>query len=346
MKYKSEVDVGVLCLFFNRPEYFRQVFEQVRKARPSKLFLYQDGPRDGRNDMPGILECRKIAENIDWDCDIHRNYLEKNQGCDPSEYLAQKWAFTFVDKCIILEDDDVPSVSFFRFCKEMLDKYEYDDRVAIISGMNYEEVSKYCPYDYFFSEDMAIWGWATWKRVVDNWEGDYGFMKDQYHMSLMAKYIKEAKLRNLIPMMKWHSKSGKEFYESILLAYMYLHHSLSIVPSKNLINNIGLTGGTHINTGLNGIPKGERPLYTMKRFELSFPLKHPKYIIDNLYYKDATDNLLARCQPIKAWYRLQEARIRRAIIKVKSLFNKLGGGISYCPISVTLQSVNLERRAA
>lgn len=319
MKYKAEVDVAVLCLFFNRPDYFRQVFEQVRKARPTKLFLYQDGPRECRNDMPGILECRKIAENIDWECEVHTNYLKNNQGCDPSGYLSRKWAFSFVDKCIILEDDTVPSVSFFRFCKELLDKYENDNRVAMISGMNYEEISKYCPYDYFFTEDMAIWGWATWKRVIDEWEGDYAFMKDKYHMSLMEKYIKEAKLRDLIPMMKWHSESGKEFFESIMLAYMYLNHTLSITPKKNLINNIGLQGGTHTNTEMYLVPKGMRPLYTMKRFEINIPLHHPKYMIDNLYYKDSTDNLLARKQPFKAFCRRQEVRVRKLLHKLKLL---------------------------
>ena len=39
------VDVAVLILFFNRPRQLAQVFEQVKKARPSRLFLYQDGPR-------------------------------------------------------------------------------------------------------------------------------------------------------------------------------------------------------------------------------------------------------------------------------------------------------------
>ena len=40
--HPSQVDVAVLILFFNRPEPLSAVFEQVRKARPSKLFLYQD----------------------------------------------------------------------------------------------------------------------------------------------------------------------------------------------------------------------------------------------------------------------------------------------------------------
>ena len=54
----SLVDVPVLILFFNRPQQLSQVFEQVRKARPSKLFLYQDGPR-GERDLPGIKACRE-----------------------------------------------------------------------------------------------------------------------------------------------------------------------------------------------------------------------------------------------------------------------------------------------
>ncbi len=136
----SLVDVPVLILFFNRPQQLSQVFEQVRKARPSKLFLYQDGPR-GERDLPGIKACREVVDQIDWECEVHRKYQEKNYGCDPSEYISQKWAFSMVDKCIVLEDDDVPSVSFFTFCKEMLDRYEQDTRITMIAGFNNEEIT-------------------------------------------------------------------------------------------------------------------------------------------------------------------------------------------------------------
>lgn len=142
--YKT--DVAVLILFFNRPDHLGKVFDEVRKARPSKLFLYQDGPR-GERDMPGIEACRRIVENIDWECDVQRLYQERNYGCDPSEYISQKWAFSFVDKCIVLEDDDVPSQSFFTFCKEMLDRYEHDERIWMIAGFNPEEQLSDYPYD-------------------------------------------------------------------------------------------------------------------------------------------------------------------------------------------------------
>lgn len=70
------VDVPVLILFFNRPQQLSQVFEQVRNARPSKLFLYQDGPRS-EHDLPGIKACREVTDQIDWDCEVHRMYQEK-----------------------------------------------------------------------------------------------------------------------------------------------------------------------------------------------------------------------------------------------------------------------------
>lgn len=75
------VDVPVLILFFNRPQQLSQVFEQVKKARPSRLFLYQDGARNER-DLPGIEACREIVSQIDWECEVERLYQEKNFGCD------------------------------------------------------------------------------------------------------------------------------------------------------------------------------------------------------------------------------------------------------------------------
>jgi hypothetical protein len=159
MKNPAKIDIAVLILFFNRPQQLKDVFDEVRKARPSKLFLYQDGPR-GERDLAGIEACRKIVEDIDWECDVHRMYQEKNFGCDPSEYISQKWAFSIVDKCIVLEDDDVPSQSFFPFCKEMLDRYENDQRISMISGLNYDEETPDMPYDYFFATTFSISGWA------------------------------------------------------------------------------------------------------------------------------------------------------------------------------------------
>ena len=211
----AKIDVSVLILFFNRPEQLRQVFEQVRQARPARLFLYQDGPR-GERDMAGIEACRKVVEQIDWECEVHRKYQERNYGCDPSEYLSQKWAFSMTDKCIVLEDDDVPSQSFFPFCKELLDRYEDDPRVAMICGFNEDEVTPHCSDSYFFTSIFAIWGWASWRRVIDQWEGDYAFLDDKENMKRLEELSRQRRYRkDFIPMCRNHRATGKEYYESI-----------------------------------------------------------------------------------------------------------------------------------
>ena len=289
MKHPYQTDIAVLMLFFNRPDHFRQVFDEVKKARPSKLFLYQDGPR-GDRDMAGIEACRAIVsdEAIDWECEVHRNYQDKNQGCDPSEYLSQKWAFSIVDKCIVLEDDDVPSQSFFPFCKEMLDRYENDERIMMISGFNTDEVTPDVAEDYFFTQTCSIWGWASWRRVIDLWDGQYTFLDDNTTMKQLREYVRQRKQNpSFMKMCYDHKASGKEYYESIFWASMMLNNGLAIMPTKNLINNMGLTAeSTHYAGSIKTTPKGLRRIFTMKRFEIDFPLRHPKYVIDHVAYKE------------------------------------------------------------
>lgn len=292
------VDVAVLILFFNRPEPLSAVFEQVKKARPSKLFLYQDGPR-GEKDMPGILACRKIVDEIDWECEVHQWYQEKNFGCDPSEYLSQKWAFSIVEKCIVLEDDDIPSLSFFPFCKELLDKYEHDTRISMITGINYDEISKDMPYDYFFATTFSISGWASWRRVIDQWDEHYSFLDDAFNLRQLEEYIKERKYqKEFIEFCLHHRESGKAYYETIFHAAIFFNSGLSIVPAKNMINNLGATAGsTHFGGSNDLLPRGYRRIFTMQRHELNFPLKHPRYVIENVGYKNRMFRIMAWGHP-------------------------------------------------
>lgn len=297
MKHPAKTDIAVLLLFFTRSDTFAKVFEAVRLARPSKLFLYQDGPR-GEGDMAGIEACRKIVsdENIDWECEVHRRYLDHNEGCDPSGFRSHQWAFSLADKVMVLEDDVVPSPSFFPFCKEMLDKYENDERISMIAGFNIDEVSPDCSDSYFFTSAFSIWGWASWRRVAQRWDPSYGFMHDPETLQRLETIAKERRLRSdMMQMFRDHSQSGKEYFETIYWADMLLHDSLAIMPAKNQINNIGLTGdSTHFSTELKTTPHRIRRLFTMQCHELTFPLAHPAKVEENKAY-------LERLYKVNAW---------------------------------------------
>lgn len=296
--HPSSVDVAVLILFFNRPQPLSQVFQQVREARPSKLFLYQDGPR-GEKDMPGIMACREVVEQIDWQCEVHRMYQERNYGCDPSEYISQKWAFSIVDKCVVLEDDDVPAVSFFRFCKELLDRYENDERISMIAGFNPEEITEDVPYDYFFATTFSIWGWASWRRVLDKWDEHYTFLDDEFNLKQMRSVIKARKYRSdLIYRCRRHREHGKAFYETIFESSYVFNSGLSIVPKRNMVNNLGPIGdSTHYSGSLDVMPSGFRRIFQMDRCEVEFPLKHPRYVVENVDYKERVFRIMGWDHP-------------------------------------------------
>jgi len=328
---KPLVDVSVLIIFFNRPNLLEQVFEQVKIARPSRLFLYQDGPRNAK-DSEGIVACRKIVENIDWECEVQTKYQEKNFGCDPSEYIAQTWAFSMSDKCIVLEDDCVPALSFFTFCKELLDKYEYDERIGMICGTNYEEISSNCIDDYFFTSFCQISGWASWKRVIDTWDEKMSFLDNKYYSTLLEKYIKDTKYRKeTLKIFRDHKASNKAHYESILTASMILNSGLCIVPSCNMINNIGTTEeSTHFaGVSLKTLPRGYRKIFTMKRFEKEFPLKHPEYIIEKTSYRNSVYNTQAWDRPyVKIFRSIEELCLNIKYGNFSRIFKAFGNRIN------------------
>lgn len=325
-------------LFHARADHFSQVWAEVKKARPSRLFLYQDGPRENSNDMEGIMECRELVkdENIDWQCEVYRLYQEKNYGCDPSEFLAQKWMFSIVDKGIVLEDDDVPSQSFFPFCKELLDRYENDERITMIAGFMPEEGTlrhTITPIDgnpsYFFSRAFSIWGWASWSRVVNNWDSNYNFVNDSEQFALLSKKAKHYHQREgMLTLCQQHAAAGREYYETIFWAYMMLHDGLAIFPSVNLINNIGLEGGTHYSTQLKLIPSRLRKQFTMPRKELTFPLVHPTTIVETpeyqqlWYLRNAWNNPCRKVQ-----YSLEELWLNLKAGNIKNIINSIANRI-------------------
>ncbi len=290
-KKEALVDVSVLILFFNRPNQLGQVFEQVRKARPARLFLYQDGPR-GERDMPGIEACRRVVSDIDWECEVHTLFQEKNYGCDPSEYISQKWAFSFTDKCIVLEDDDVPTISFFHFCKEMLDRYADDPRITMIAGFNVDEETTDVEEDYFFTTHFSIWGWASWRRVIDQWDEHYTWLDDRQTVTQLKNLIRERGYRDdFLQMCRKHRSHGKAFYETIFWSHLMLTNGLCIMPRKNLLNNLGVTDdSTHFGGSMETLPKGYRRIFTMRRLEMDAytkgtPLKHPRHMIEHIPYR-------------------------------------------------------------
>ena len=138
-----KTDIAVALIFFNRPECLMHTFTAIAESRPSKLYLIQDGPRSNHpDDLDNINKCRSIVENINWKCDVHKIYSSENLGCGMRVYSGISEAFTKEEKLVIIEDDIVIGETFLPFCKDLLDRYENDERIGMISGMNHLGVYK------------------------------------------------------------------------------------------------------------------------------------------------------------------------------------------------------------
>ena len=306
-----KIDIAVLLIFFVRPEMTNKVFEQIRMARPSKLYLYQDGPREGnQKDIENVKKCREIVENIDWECEVHRLYQKSNVGCDPSEYISQKWMFETEQMGIILEDDDVPSQSFFPFCKELLEKYKDDQRIYCISGMNHLGTYRVDYADYIFTTNQSICGWATWKRCIDGWDTHMPFLDSKYAIECMKELFYE--MNSTINTCSWHRNSGVEYYESIGWAYQNSNNMLCIVPTKNLISNIGIgADGTHGETSLQQVPKAMHKVFFSTTYELDFPLRHPQFVLNDKIFLEKLEKSMGKRRPIASKFWALEGAFRR-----------------------------------
>lgn len=303
---EKQLTAPVLLVFFNRPTTFEKVFEKVRTVRPMKLYLYQDGPREDKfdSDKFGIEACRAIVDGIDWDCEIHKWYQEKNVGCDPSGFMAHSWLLENEEYGIIIEDDIVADPSFFYFCQELLEKYKNDKRVYKICGMNIEGISEEIDTSYFFSRKGSIWGWATWKRVAKLWDSNYSFLNNPESLKILQNSFESKMLYNeFIRRATVHRNSGKAHFETINYACKMLNGMLDLVPKENLISNIGASDVSVHSSEYHLTPKGLRVVYNGKRYPMQFPMKHPKNVEEHSRYYKVVNRVLGLGHPFVMIYR-------------------------------------------
>lgn len=290
--HKSNIDLSVLLIFFARPNTLKKVFAKVKEAKPSRLFLACDGPRENNpQDIEKIEECKKIVADIDWECDVYTNYSKENLGCGKGPASAISWAFQFTDKLVILEDDCVPDDTYFTFMKEMLDFYENDSRIGLISGFNHFKHWDCNGDSYFFTKTGATLGWGTWKRV---WEKYDFFIKDignPYVSKLLQKEVVH-KCAGKNRVLDWQraareTQSQKVNYWDYQFGFVkYSQSYLTIVPTGNLIYNIGVgAGSTHTENTKPVTWKIGRVLF-MPTEPMQFPIKHPKYVICDRAYDE------------------------------------------------------------
>jgi hypothetical protein len=269
-------DTPVLLVIFNRPDTARQVFEVIRKVKPTRFYIAADGPRPGRPDDVALCEeTRAIANKVDWECDLFTLFRKENVGCGRGPSEAVTWMFEQEEAGIILEDDCLPDLSFFPYCREMLAHYRDDDRVMSVTGFRFDFLKKETlPESYFFSKYFVPWGWATWKRSWKYFD---------YNIASYSKFKAENRIAQV-----FSPKRIRDFWTRTLTEtvntevptwwdyqWIYTHWTqggLCAMPKVNLVTNIGYgEGATHT------LEEGSR--FADLPFQQIQQIAHPEFVM-------------------------------------------------------------------
>lgn len=236
----------VLLLIFNRPETTRRVFERVRKVRPSRLYIAADGPRPNvGEEFDRCMAARAAATAVDWPCDVHTLFRDANLGCRVAVNSGLDWFFQEEEEGIILEDDCLPSDSFFWFCQDLLSRYRAQERVMLISGTNYVSDIFSAKNSYCFSRYFAIWGWASWRRVWKLYDPDLrDWPRRRAEQSLRSFYDQGFMRRHLRKTFDMAYERKVDTWDIQFFYSCLFNNGLAAVPTVNLISNIGSVG-TH-----------------------------------------------------------------------------------------------------
>lgn len=246
VKNKDNMDednftIPILFLVFNRLDTAMQVFNSIKKIKPTRLYIAADGPRMDKNEEQICVEVqRAVLSGIDWACEVKTLFRKENLGCGIAVSNAITWFFEQEEMGIILEDDTVPDITFFNYCADLLNFYKEDDRVMHISGNQYAKNKLKC--SYYFSKLPFIWGWATWRRSWNLFKYEYKYSPSKSNAEIINKTFSDIEIQNY-----WRKTFFKSFYltpSTFTWDYQWFltiwdNDGLVIQPKVNLVKNVG-----------------------------------------------------------------------------------------------------------
>lgn len=243
------VQTPVLYITFARPEYASQSFAAIQKAKPKKLYFYSNKARTDRPDE--ILrneEVRSYVQQIDWECEVKTWFREDYVDVFTSIWGAIDWIFENEEKAIVVEEDVVTCSAFYDYMESLLEKFKDNKKVWMLSGDN--ATPQYNPkgLSFFPSRFAQIYGWASWAdrwhaldRRMGNWSS---FRKSKafndYYCNFLQRKLQRAYFNKV-----YNNLDTYNAWDFIFNYNLALNDVYCIIPSVNLVADIGVAGSNH-----------------------------------------------------------------------------------------------------
>jgi hypothetical protein len=266
----------VALVVFNRPDLTARTLAALRVAAPRELYVIADGPRpDHPGDPVACAATRELFDGLDWPCEVHRRYAERNLGLEANVELGLDWLFGQVERAVVLEDDCVADPTFFPYVEELLDRYRDEPRVWQVSGSRLGVPPALFDGDsYAFTAWASVWGWGTW---ADRWH--------QHRAIFPRDHVDgDAPVRTrpvVLPDELLVTRGGRRHFAEAARSPDTVRHgwdkhwwlsmmtvgALAVSPAVNMVQNVGWGEGATHGTAAGREDDPAAPM--------SFPLRHP-----------------------------------------------------------------------
>jgi len=228
------MDTPILLCVYRRLEKVQLLLNRLREVKPRIIYVSGNAPKN-KHEKIYCDAIKNEINNIDWECTVYTKYESKHIA-DPSFSITNgiDWFFSNVPYGIILEDDSIPSPSFFSLCSHLLSKYEEHNEIYHIAGTNTSYDHAAAPRLLYSNFCLPPWGWATWKRCwekynpnMDNWRDGEQIVK--------SKVVDFDFWENMLDS-NAATKAGWDLQWNVDI---WLNGGKILMPSYNLITNIG-----------------------------------------------------------------------------------------------------------
>lgn len=232
---------AVAFFVYNRLDTTKIVFERIREIKPPRLYIICDAARPWKEgDKEKVDAVRDFLDHaVDWPCEVRKNYAEENMGCKNRVSSGISWVFEHEEAAIIIEDDVLLDISFFRFCQEMLEHYKDDPKVMMVGA--HKKLEDYpTEHDYIFAADNYIWGWGTWRSTWEKYDVTLKNWPKNKENKLMYNVFKPEKAEYVTSELDLIYDGKLDTWDYQLMMCLAENDGLCVVPKVNLINNIGM----------------------------------------------------------------------------------------------------------
>lgn len=273
--------IPVLLITFIRNKNIRKLLKILDNRYVSRIYIYSNYSEE-INDIKKIDNIRKIIKKNN----LKKKYYfsKKYRPVHESIPYAISWFFSNEKNGIILEDDCLPNIYFFKFCLKNINKLN-NQKYMLISGNRYSPENKNFE-NLYTSIYFHGWGWATTKN---NWKDYVNYLRNNqnkkklFNLNQIQSFYSKIYWKNIFSLIR----DNKLFsWDYMLQKYIFAKKKFCIIPNKNLVKNNGIdkfAQNTTNNNILNTINKYYVPMEINKSNNIMHDYKNDIWEEKNLF---------------------------------------------------------------